>query len=344
VAAGADSFYAGIFPSERIGELPMIINRRNHPENNFRSVAEFRAALAISHRLKRDLFVAFNEHFYPPEALSLILELLEELLGEPGLTGVIVTDIGLLIELGRRYPQLVLVASTGCVIQNSGAASLFTELGVKRAVLPRSMTLNEIHLLVQARPDMSFECFVLNDRCPNVDGLCHFVHADFTERRFPTQCRFVRLANTHSLGPDSPRHSPRRASPLSDGDFSRFFGSEPHACGACYLPILIRAGVGNMKIVGRDRSLDEKERAVRFLAEARTFLMDCLAPHGDAGSEQVARSRLDSLDFRAFQKRVKALRRSLYAGACSPDLCYYPEPPWPPSRRASHVSSRSRTK
>lgn len=330
VEAGADGCYAGVFPIERIGKSPVIINRRNHPENNFRSVAELREAQLLLHSAGLELFVTFNEHFYPTEVLSLILEVLDALVDAPGLTGVIVTEIGLMMELRRRYPQLALKASTGCVVQNSAAATLLQELGVNRVVLPRAMTVMEIAMLVRACPGTEFECFVLNDRCPNVDGLCHFVHADFTDSRFPTQCRWVQFS---SVCAPKNRPAPGKGNAqtaLGTEDLARVFGSESLACAACYVPALYHAGVKGFKIVGRDRSPSDKRRAVRFMAAVRELFRDNT-------SEAMTRAGHSPVTEETW-RRIRELRRQHFDGACHPGLCYLPDPP-PTRPQSSRIDS-----
>jgi collagenase-like PrtC family protease len=324
VAAGADGFYAGLFPEATASEATAstglaILNRRNHPENNFQTVEELLGAQAALHEAGRELFVTFNEHFYPAGVLSWVWRILDELTAAPGLTGVILADLGLAAELHRRYDQLVLKASTGVAVFNSGAVRLVEELGIRRVVLPRAMTLDEIAAVARACPDVGFECFVLNDRCPNVDGLCHFVHCDFTERRFPTQCRFVQLGRVYRSGPDpgppsnpgpssnpGPPSNPGPQPDLTRSAFAAAYGAEMQACGACALSALVEAGIGVVKIVGRDRSLNEKLRAVEFLAAVRRLLQ-----------------KQKETDRAVVTEEIKALRRRYYAGACHPGLCYF---------------------
>ncbi|MDF1561696.1 MAG: U32 family peptidase [Deltaproteobacteria bacterium] len=254
---------------------------------------DFLEAQRQLHAAGRSLFLTLNEHSNPPEVVDRIEALLQQLVSSPGLTGVIVADLGLARFLSERFPELILVASTGLALSNSGAVELVRRLGIRRVVFPRMLHLEEMAALVERCPEVEFETFVMNDRCPNVDGLCNFVHWEVGETHFPNQCRFVRLDG--ATGPDQ-----------RPGNFNLSLRFREDACGACSLHALREAGVQHLKIVGRDRGLENKRQAVSFLAGLL---------------ERLAAGPLPAGEFHALARERYA---ETFGRACTPDQCYLP--------------------
>ncbi|MBW6518496.1 MAG: U32 family peptidase [ANME-2 cluster archaeon] len=94
-----------------------------------------------------------------------------ELLCEHGADAVIVQDIGLLGMLRTHMPGLPMTASTQMTVHNSAGARMFRDLGVKRAVLSREMSLEEIRS-VRSETDIELEVFVHGALCICYSGRC----------------------------------------------------------------------------------------------------------------------------------------------------------------------------
>ncbi|MDF1557814.1 MAG: DUF3656 domain-containing protein [ANME-2 cluster archaeon] len=94
-----------------------------------------------------------------------------ELLCDHGADSVIVQDIGLLGMLRKHMPGLSISASTQMTIHNSTGARMLQDLGVKRAVLAREMSLDEIRS-VRSNTDIELEVFVHGALCICYSGRC----------------------------------------------------------------------------------------------------------------------------------------------------------------------------
>lgn len=94
-----------------------------------------------------------------------------ELLCNHGADAVIVQDIGLLGMLRTHMPDLPISASTQMTIHNSAGARMLQDLGVKRAVLAREMSLDEIRT-VRSNTDIELEVFVHGALCICYSGRC----------------------------------------------------------------------------------------------------------------------------------------------------------------------------
>ena len=94
-----------------------------------------------------------------------------ELLCNHGADAVIVQDIGLLGMLRTHMPGLPISASTQMTIHNSAGARMLQDMGVKRAVLAREMSLDEIRK-VRSNTDIELEVFVHGAVCICYSGRC----------------------------------------------------------------------------------------------------------------------------------------------------------------------------
>lgn len=85
----------------------------------------------------------------------------------------IVSDLGVLASMREACPELELHLSTQASCCNHAAARVYHELGIKRIVLAREMTLVDIRRLRDAvPPDLELEAFVHGAMCMAYSGRC----------------------------------------------------------------------------------------------------------------------------------------------------------------------------
>jgi collagenase-like PrtC family protease len=207
---------------------------------------------------EKPVYVALNAPYYPPGAVGLLASFGENLLNK-GAAGLIVADMDLLLALieSGHGQRLHLSSLATCI--NAGSAKFYRDLGIRRIILPRHLTLGEIEAI--QIPGVEFETFLLNDGCVFEEGLCATTHAagafctldgEGTEGVSPeTLERYAfwkwtlnhcgcRTSNDYPMGP----------------------------CGLCAIPRLLRSGIASFKVVGREASLPRKEASVRIAALA----------------------------------------------------------------------------
>ncbi|PXF60045.1 MAG: peptidase U32 [Candidatus Methanogaster sp.] len=92
-------------------------------------------------------------------------------LDESGADAVIVQDIGLLSMARSLAPDLPVHASTQMTVHNSEGAGFLQDMGVKRVVLAREMTLDEIKQ-VRQNTGIEIEIFVHGALCISYSGQC----------------------------------------------------------------------------------------------------------------------------------------------------------------------------
>jgi len=84
---------------------------------------------------------------------------------------VIVQDIGLASLIRKLYPDLALHASTQMTVYNLQGVKLLEELGFKRVVLARELSLEEIQYITE-NTSLEVEVFVHGALCVCYSGQC----------------------------------------------------------------------------------------------------------------------------------------------------------------------------
>lgn len=132
---------------------------------------EIKEAVKIAHKIGKKVYITLNiiakdEDF---EGLKEYLEFLQE----TKVDAVIVADIGVM-EFVRKYaPKLDIHISTQANIINSYTANFFADLGVKRLILARELSLEQIKKLRQNLPkEVEIEVFVHGAMCMAYSGRC----------------------------------------------------------------------------------------------------------------------------------------------------------------------------
>lgn len=99
-----------------------------------------------------------------------------------GVDGVIVSDLGAVSVLRTAVPELPVHISTQANCQNAAAAMVYYAMGVRRVVIARETSLEEIKKMKQLLPeDMEIEAFVHGAMCMAYSGRC-FISSMLTGR------------------------------------------------------------------------------------------------------------------------------------------------------------------
>ncbi|SES74775.1 putative protease [Methanococcoides vulcani] len=133
------------------------------------TLEEIREAIDHAHLRGVRVFVTVNTLVKDSE-IEKAAEILCSL-SEYGADAVIVQDIGLLSLARKIVPELPIHASTQMTIHNSEGVRFLEDLGVKRVVLAREMSLDEIRSVKQAT-SIEIETFVHGALCISYSGQC----------------------------------------------------------------------------------------------------------------------------------------------------------------------------
>ena len=159
VLYGADAVYLGGV------EFSMRTASKNFNDD------ELLEGISFAHKSGVKVYVAINivPRSKEVERLSEYLKKLSEFKAD----GVILTDLGVMECVKKYAPDLEIHISTQANIINYQTANAFYNMGAKRVVLARELTLKEIKEIIENIPDdMEIECFVHGAMCMSYYGRC----------------------------------------------------------------------------------------------------------------------------------------------------------------------------
>lgn len=130
---------------------------------------ELKEAIDYAHLYGVKVYVTVNTIVYNNEVESL-LEYVDYLY-HIGADALIMQDIGMIYLVRKRYPDLEINASTQIHNHNNDAIALLKELGIKKIVLDRELTLQEIEELDST---IEKEVFIHGALCNSYSGCCLF--------------------------------------------------------------------------------------------------------------------------------------------------------------------------
>lgn len=132
---------------------------------------QLRSAVSMCHEKGRKVYLTVN--ILPHEGQLESLPSFLEDSADAGVDGFIIADLGVM-RLAKRYASGVPIhVSTQLGVVNSETANMLYELGAKRVVLAREMSMDEIRVFRQNIPaDMEIEAFVHGAMCVSFSGRC----------------------------------------------------------------------------------------------------------------------------------------------------------------------------
>lgn len=200
---------------------------------------QFEAAVQSVHRLGKKIFVTVNtvSEERETERLYRFLAYLESI----GPDGIIVQDFGVIRMVQEFFPKLRIHGSTQMNVASVRGVNLLSREGVKRVVLSRELSLEEIKK-VRAGTSAELEVFVHGALCVSESGLClfsSFLGGKSANRGMCTQaCRRFYSAE------------------VSGGLEQGYYFSPCDLQLIDKVPELVQAGVDSFKIEGRMKSAE----------------------------------------------------------------------------------------
>lgn len=210
---------------------------------------EIKNAVALAHSLKKKVYVTLNiiAHDADFEGLKEYLLFLQN---EAKVDAVIVADIGIMQFVRINAPLLDIHLSTQANIINSYSANFFAELGVKRLILARELSLKEIaNIRKNLSPKVEIEVFVHGAMCMAYSGRCllsnYLTGRDSNHGECVQACRWKYYVREVSREDELEVEEDEKGSYIFN---SRDLNMLP------YLKELKDAGVDSIKIEGRMKS------------------------------------------------------------------------------------------
>jgi putative protease len=272
---GADWVYLGLRDDT---------NARNFPGLNFDDAA-LAEGLAYAHARRRRVLMAINT--YPQAGNWPRWTAAVDRAARLGADAIIVADAGLLGYAHRAHPRLQLHLSVQGSATSYEAINFFHEhFGVKRAVLPRVLSLAQVELVARNTP-VEIEvfgygglCVMVEGRCalsayacgeaPNMSGACSPAHAvRWRETRAGMESRLNGILIDRYAPGERAAYPTVCKGRYGAGNDSYYAFEEPASLNTLELiPDFGRIGVRAVKIEGRQRSPAYVAQVTRVWREA----------------------------------------------------------------------------
>ncbi|MBC6679153.1 peptidase U32 family protein [Zhenpiania hominis] len=187
---------------------------------------------------------AHNEDILPLEDYLIKIKALD-------IDAFIVSDPGIMLMIREVMPQAEIHLSTQANMTNYKTARFWQQQGVKRIVLARELTFEEIRLLRQKLPEeMELEAFVQGAMCISYSGRCllsnFMIERDANRGQCAHPCRWK-----YALVEEQ---RPGEYYPVEEDERGTYILNSRDLCMIEHIPELVSAGVASAKIEGRMKS------------------------------------------------------------------------------------------
>jgi putative protease len=277
VDAGAHAVYCG-YRDET--------NARNFPGLNF-DRGEMQEGIAYAHAKGARVFVAINT-FMRAGATAMWKRAVDDAVAAKA-DALILADAALVAHAHEAYPAQRLHLSVQAAAATPEAIAFYRErFGIKRVVLPRVLTVEEVARLTAAARPCETEVFVFGGLCvmaegrcllssyatgksPNMNGVCSPPsHVAYREDEAGALTAALGGFTIERFAPGEPAGYPTlcKGRFCAQGETSHLFEDPVSLNAMALLPKLAEAGVAAFKIEGRQRGRAYVARVVRTFREA----------------------------------------------------------------------------
>ncbi len=210
---------------------------------------ELEAGIKYAHDRNKKAYVALNvlPHNEDLEGLEDYLKELYEL----GIDAAIVSDPGIIMTAREVVPNLELHLSTQANNVNYKSAMFWYKQGLKRIVLARELSMNEIIEMKKKLPeDFEIEAFVHGSMCMSYSGRCllsnYLTGRDANRGACAQPCRYKYYLMEEKR--------PGEYYEVIEDDKGSYIMNSKDLCMIQYIPELVAAGINSFKIEGRMKS------------------------------------------------------------------------------------------
>lgn len=231
---------------------------------------EIRLGVKYAHDRGKKVYIAMNV-FPHNEDLAGLEEYLVEL-ENLNVDALIVSDPGIIMTAREVVPNLELHLSTQANNVNYKSALFWYKQGVKRIVLGRELTLEEIHSIRANLPvECELEAFIHGAMCMSYSGRCllsnYMTGRDANRGACAQPCRYK-----YSLVEEK---RPGEYYPIIEDDKGTYIMNSKDLCMIEHIPELVKSGIKSFKIEGRMKSSYYVATAVKAYREALdTYMAD----------------------------------------------------------------------
>ena len=176
---------------------------------------------------------------------------------------VILSDPGVFAVCRKKSPKIDIHISTQANITNAGAARFWQDLGAKRLILSRELSLDEIRQ-IREKVSVELEAFVHGSICLSYSGRCYL--SSFLASRSANTGECTNSCRWSYTLMEEKR--PGEHFPVFEDDRGTYILSSKDLCMIEHLPLLVEAGIDSFKIEGRMKGINYVSGVVKVYREA----------------------------------------------------------------------------
>lgn len=228
--------------------------------NNF-SDKELEECVQYAHERGKRVYVTLNiiPHNEELEQLPDYVKFLEKI----GVDAVIVADLGV-FQIVKENTNLAISVSTQASNTNWRSVKMWKDMGAKRVVLAREISLENIMEIRQKVPDIELEVFVHGAMCMSVSGRCllsnYMTGRDANRGDCAQSCRWK-----YSVVEET---RPGEYMPVYEDERGTYIFSSKDLCTIEFIDKILELGVDSLKIEGRMKGIFYVANVVKVYRDA----------------------------------------------------------------------------
>ncbi len=285
-AYGADAVYAGL------PRYSLRVRNNDFLEENLR------LGIDEAHRLDRQFFVAANLMPHGAKLKTFIDDMRPVVAMGPD--ALIMADPGLILLAREAWPEMPIHLSVQANTVNAAAVRFWQNVGVRRVILSRELSLEEIDEIRQACADIELEVFVHGALCIAYSGRCllsgYFNHRDANQGTCTNSCRWgyriakadldavaelpVEAVRRHPAADEvyylEEQNRPGELMPIFEDEHGTYIMNSKDLRAVEHVHRLTQIGIDCLKIEGRTKSFYYTARATQVYRRA---IDDAVAGH-----------------------------------------------------------------
>ena len=244
--------------------------------NDFGDIAVLQQGIDRAHALGHKFFLVSNIFPHDNKIKSYLQNMAPVVALKPD--AMIMSDPGLIMMVRETWPEMEIHLSVQANTVNSAAVRFWKSVGVRRVILSRELSLDQVAQIRQQCPDTELEVFVHGALCIAYSGRCllsgYFNHRDANQGSCTNSCRWdykVKPATEDASGDVYVIEEGQRAGsfmPIEEDEHGTYVMNSRDLRAIEHVQRLVEIGVDSLKIEGRTKSPYYVARTVQSYAQA----------------------------------------------------------------------------